>query len=679
MPARLAILSSIIGFGFLASAVFTFLHRAESSKAGPSLLQGLLDGFGVLWLQMAWFIAAFTLLHAIAGWLAGYLIHPVAQRVTGENPQARRLTLLLFLVAVLAITLESAARFHLSLAGTAMHDFAGSNPGFGVRIIAIFSLAMVACVGLGIRLWPLVRRAKSQPILSVAIFAIAALAIGGWKFMNQGDASRFPVDRSRPHVVIVGIDGWRPDTLKQFGASSTYMPFVEDFIAQSAYIEEALTPLARSFPAWWTILSGQYPITHGARFNLIGPERINSQADLAIQLGKRGYHRIFAIDERRFANIRAEHGFDQVAGPSVGAADFLIGGLNDTPLSNLIVNTWAGKFLFPFNHANRAADITYVPQTFDALLASAIKRAPRVPLFLAVHYELPHWPFTWANGPSGKHRPHRLGNDYADYLETLEVVDKQVERLYSTLQSLGVLDNAILVLLSDHGEAFSLEDVTWTNVHTNQGLPTPAGHATHAFGVTQNRIPLAFRRFGGSALTPGVRKGQASLADVYPTLSDWLNLTPGHELDGQSLLPFLYNQDVEIPAKAIPIETGFNTSSMFAGNLSRARLFHEGAAYYEITSQGLLRLRNAEIEHLMRQKQRAVVLGENIITTASKPFATATQAWRIGNTRRLTYQDISIDDLSGQPGQTMAQAFCKLYEPDASFLDPAYCGKVPVQ
>lgn len=78
-------------------------------------------------------------------------------------------------------------------------------------------------------------------------------------------------------------------------------------------------------------------------------------------------------------------------------------------------------------------------------------------------------------------------------------------------------------------------------------IVTPPGHGNSVLGLTKHQIPLAFRRYGGETLPPGVRVGRTLLADSYPTLSDWLWLEMSSPVDGHSLLPVFFD-----PAQSIP-------------------------------------------------------------------------------------------------------------------------------
>ena len=120
----------------------------------------------------------------------------------------------------------------------------------------------------------------------------------------------------QPDVIFISIDSWRSDHVPGRQLPPGVMPYLETLIEDAAVIEQAFTPLARSFPAFWTVFTGQFPPRHGIRMNLSDDSLIATPSDLLRAFGDRGYYRLFAMDERRFANIREDqrHAADQPAG-----------------------------------------------------------------------------------------------------------------------------------------------------------------------------------------------------------------------------------------------------------------------------------------------------------------------------------------------------------------------------
>lgn len=349
----------------------------------------------------------------------------------------------------------------------------------------------------------------------------------------------------QPNIIIIGIDSLRPDFLGFFGGQAT--PFIDHFLNQSVTFSEAVTPLARTFPSWVSVLTGNYPKKTGIRFNLAPQGMVDLSETLPAILQKQGYQTIFATDEARFSNIDTLFGFDRILTPPIGLNDFLLGTFNDFPLSNLVINSWLGKKLFPYSYANRPVYFTYDPDTFVHQLRQLIFQRYQKPLFMAVHFCLPHYPYLY---------DHLNGNEYSireRYQASIIRVDKQVQDFYSLLQRGHFLDHAIVVLMSDHGEALELrgdrltENALFIN-HENEKPPKfyppslddeeinqSAGHGTDVLGLSQYHSLLAIRQYGRKPLSTKIVTGVVSLLDIKPTILALLHVK-SFRTDGQSLM-----------------------------------------------------------------------------------------------------------------------------------------------
>jgi arylsulfatase A-like enzyme len=111
---------------------------------------------------------------------------------------------------------------------------------------------------------------------------------------------------------------------------------------------------------------------------------------------------------------------------------------------------------------------------------------------------------------------------YRNYLSTLIAVDEGVDRLMTALDASGELDDTLVVFTSDNG--FHLGE---------HGLilrkATPYEESI--------RVPLLVRVPGAEA--GGVVTTPVANVDVTATVLDWLDVAPGLEADGTSLLPLL--------------------------------------------------------------------------------------------------------------------------------------------
>ena len=308
---------------------------------------------------------------------------------------------------------------------------------------------------------------------------------------------------ARPNIIVVGIDSLRPDFLGFFGADQA-TPFLDNMLEQSTVFSEAVTPLARTFPSWIGIITGKYPSQSGVRFNLANQDNINFSQSLPNILRQNGYETIYATDETRFSNIDKNAGFDRIIAPPSGLNDFLLGTFNDFPLSNLLINTALGRWLFPYSYANRPVYFTYQPDSFLNLLTPTLQATRTKPLFFAVHFCLPHHPYLWADSTAETFPVTTY------YAQSIQRADKQIRDFFALLKQSHLLDHAIVVILSDHGEALALsgDRLTEQDAYIPRNKKPPkfypdmpdtdemnqtAGHGTEVLGLTQYHSLLAFR------------------------------------------------------------------------------------------------------------------------------------------------------------------------------------------
>jgi hypothetical protein len=123
---------------------------------------------------------------------------------------------------------------------------------------------------------------------------------------------------------------------------------------------DVTSPLARTFPAWMSTLTGRHPASTNARFNLMPRAKVEAGDTLADALREAGYSTIYSTDEVRFANIDESYGFERLVTPPIGASDFVLGTANDLPLPNLLSATplGAGSFriLLPIGRRTSPTD-----------------------------------------------------------------------------------------------------------------------------------------------------------------------------------------------------------------------------------------------------------------------------------------------------------------------------------
>jgi iduronate 2-sulfatase len=120
------------------------------------------------------------------------------------------------------------------------------------------------------------------------------------------------------------------------------------------------------------------------------------------------------------------------------------------------------------------------------------------------------------------------------YLAAISYLDAQIGAVLDELAKLGLADNTIVVLWSDHG--FHLGEHTLWAKTSNFELDTRVPLLIAAPGLTDPGAPAS---------------APVELLDLYPTLVDLGQLPPRQELEGLSLRPILENPAATVKPAAI--------------------------------------------------------------------------------------------------------------------------------
>ena len=132
--------------------------------------------------------------------------------------------------------------------------------------------------------------------------------------------------------------------------------------------------------------------------------------------------------------------------------------------------------------------------------------------------------------------PPRFLDKYDAYDRSIVETDAIVGRFLDAIERVGLSERTLVVLISDHGEAFGAHRVS--------------GHGRGGFD-DQIRIPWLLR---GPGIPAAMRiDTPASILDIGPTLIDLIGLEPLPLAQGLSLAPALRGQSMQ-PDRALLIE-----------------------------------------------------------------------------------------------------------------------------
>jgi len=606
--------------GFLAQPTFELVntyaaHKVLRSIAAADALQGkLLIDLATYFIALLAVHVAFGLCSALAaiGTLAGFR--------SSSSVSPAQWTILWHFTLLVWVVGASSTWYPKSNAGVFYVDFFSRSIA-GLTLFHVYSGALL----LGL----LLVFAKSvtfacRHVPRRAIPAALSLAAAGTALWiaahSPGIAlAASEVSASRPNVIFIGIDSLRLDEVRRFGGTNGLTPHIDRMLDASVVYTDTITPLARTFPAWVSILTGLYPDKTGARINLVDRAEVHATPTLADTLRAAGYRTVFATDEVRFSNIDEGYGFDRAITPKIGAADFLLGTFNDFPVSNVLANTAVGGWLFPHTYANRAAYSRYQETTFARRLESDLDTD--TPTFIAIHLTAPHWPYVWADTPDVPADVQSPERDFILYQRSLALADRQLGDVLAVLEKKGLLRNALVVLLSDHGEAIvrPTDRLIPKEFQRTRGATRPIevgtfGHGSSVLSPVQFQVLLAMRGTGDAARllpSPGERSYPSTLVDIAPTVLNLLRIPSPVRMDGT----VLGCKCATSPEARIRFtETEFNLPSLIAGQVNPALLASEGIEYYKVDpSSGWLHFRAEKLAEIEARRERAAISSRYIL------------------------------------------------------------------
>lgn len=580
----------------LSSKGLAILQQFTGGKVTSSLTGKLGEGARLLGFRVFLYVLTLLLMYGLFAFMNGqvsiWLARWLKGRSRGPAPHAAGLAFLavngVFLLGVYGL---NAALYPAStLAFGLKFLVAGAGAGVVKAVSAgLLGLYLVGFIVLTLKFAP-----KILKIAFLFVWAVLLLAPLDPAFQAR---RLFPV-KSRaanrgPNVIFIGLDSLNPKHTGFAGYPLPTTPNLDAFLRDNIVFENAYTPIARTFPAWYSILTGQYPVTSGVRFNLLKRKHIKSAGQcLGNILRKKGYATVHYTDEVRFSNITPEEGFDRLRHPPMGIGDFVFGSFHDFSLANVFFNNPLGYRIFPFLDVNRAVFQLYDGRYFINDLVSELDRLrTKERFFLAAHLCIGHWPYVHASPHEFEHQP---GADPAMLLydSALLTLDGQLGRILEALKAKGLYDNSIIVVLSDHGESAE-------------------GHGSDLRDSEQNRILLSWKPAGGAGRRTIPRLVRT--IDIAPTVLDLLGEDPESlPYDGISLKPWLEGANEAGPpgSDSIIMETEFSLDVAGGIGIALQSMIEQGVHFYEFDEDGLITIRDDFHDILLRRRNRAILTPE---------------------------------------------------------------------
>jgi arylsulfatase A-like enzyme/Tfp pilus assembly protein PilF len=294
-----------------------------------------------------------------------------------------------------------------------------------------------------------------------------------------------PADLGPRHVVLVTIDTLRSDYVGYSGSGKVKTPHLDRLAKGGVFFTEARSPVPLTLPAHASLLTAAYPPSHGVRVN--GRDRLSEKiATLPRILKEEGYATAafvsaFVLD-RRFGLSSGFDVYDDHTGMDV----------------RLLENI----------EAERNADA--VASAFSAWLRDQPSERP---FFAWLHFYDPHAPYAAPEPYRG-----RYPND--PYAGEVAYTDAMVGRVLTDLESRGLLEETLVVVVGDHGEGLG-----------------DHGEQSHSVLIYQSTLRVPLLLFAPSLIEAGrTVDSPIPTIDVAPTILDYLGLATSLG-QGESLRP----------------------------------------------------------------------------------------------------------------------------------------------
>jgi arylsulfatase A-like enzyme len=341
------------------------------------------------------------------------------------------------------------------------------------------------------------------------------------------------------NVLLIVWDTVRANNLSAYGYSRNTTPNLARWARQGVRYNLALAPAPWTYPSHSSFFTGQWPYKLNSqwKFALDTPD-----PTLAEYLSARGYQTAGFSANTNCCNYET--------GLARGIAHF-----EDFPLTprSLVGRTVPGRWiLMNILYRGMYHDIKWIGLqsrgahgTNEAFLGWLRQRRPDRPFFAFLNYFDAHAPYVPPPGYVGRfgirprpprdyefllghmgaannpsiNRDAQMANDCYD--DCIAFLDDELGRLLNELRGQGLLDNTVVIITSDHGEAFG-----------------DHGHFGHGSSLYLDSIGVPLVVLSPRAPAGRVVDSPVSLRDLPATVVDQLGLSAGSPFPGRSLADY---------------------------------------------------------------------------------------------------------------------------------------------
>jgi len=318
------------------------------------------------------------------------------------------------------------------------------------------------------------------------------------------------------NVILIGVDTLRADHVGAYGYARNTTPNIDRLAAEGILFETCIAQSTWTLPSFASILTSLYQTHHGAR---VSHGLTEDKVTVAEILADNGYvTAAFASNNWVSPYVGLGQGFEHFDWSGGSHGDRGIADYFDAIVGWLSENR--GKPFFLFLHLNEPHYPYNPPKPYDWMYGDGIPT--RFDKFNHYFNDNHRAPDLWRN------RYNLSGEDVERAIDLYDgeiaYLDSYIGRLISELNALGLSNNTMIILTSDHGESFGEHGFFFR----------------HGQSLTEEqiRVPLIIK-YPWVAEVGGSSSALVETIDIVPTILSVLGVPASSEAEGSDLTPVI--------------------------------------------------------------------------------------------------------------------------------------------
>ncbi len=360
-------------------------------------------------------------------------------------------------------------------------------------------------------------------LIVAATLAVALFLVAGW-MRRAAPAAAGP----KPNVIMVVVDTLRADRLGSYGNRRGLTPFLDELAARGSVFTHAYASSSWTCPSVASLFTSRYPTQHrvtGFSSPLVAEERTLAEA-----LDDGGYRNAgFTANFR----LTPELGYAQGFG-------FWGAYVPDVSKGEVAAKIRGGRLRQEAESYINGSRVLAVNEPYFLYFQLMETHAPyRPPAPFRDRFAPPGeidddaamtkllMPVIGLKGLSSR----QLARMMQLYDGEVASADEELRQLFASLDALGLLRDAVVVITADHGEEFGEH-----------------GQLLHGITLYEPAIRVPLLIVGPQVAADRVVSEPVSLLDVAPTVLELAGLPGEGTFDGRSLVSLLRGEETQLPA-----------------------------------------------------------------------------------------------------------------------------------